>query len=114
MLGLFNKLNESKKTSKELPPVAQMFSSLATKEKDIWINEILGAYDIWLFYSKYEHLGVNSYDLTRNLPEQEVSKRLQDILRKTSLLVASCLDMLKEEIGPVMDIYKNLFKLKNA
>jgi len=67
--------------------------------KDRWADEIKRSYDIWIFYSKYEHLGWNSYDLTRNTSTVKADERLRNVLFKTSILLGSSLEILKEEKG---------------
>src|SRR5690606_21067917 len=40
---------------------------LAWKKNDPWSIELQRSFDIWTYYSKYEHLGWYAYELTRNL-----------------------------------------------
>ncbi len=52
---------------------------------------------MWIFYSKYEHIGWNSYDITRDASKDKATERLISILKKTTILLASCLETLKED-----------------
>lgn len=83
---------------KGLPQIAQMITALNNSgKKDMWTQEIVHSYDLWLFYSKYEHVGWYSYDLTRSISKQNIEERLNSVLRKTLILICGCLDELKEE-----------------
>lgn len=64
--------------------------------QDIWAEEIKRSYDTWAFLSKYEHLGWHSYDFTRRVDSQVSEDRLNSVLFKTIIMVASCLELLKE------------------
>ena len=82
------------------PPVSVMIESFIKSDlKDNWSDQIKRSYDIWIFYSKYEHLGWNSYDLTRNTSAKKSNERLRSVLLKTLVLLGSCLEILKEEKG---------------
>ncbi len=82
---------------KELPGTAKMINLLRSSGKrDLWTMEIINSYDLWLFYSKYEHIGWFSHNLTRNFSEMIIEDRLDSILRKLLIMICGCLDELKE------------------
>jgi len=69
---------------------------LSSDQNDPWTSQILNSYDIWVCLSKYEHLGWNSYDLTRNTNTKRANGRLSSVLFKTLILIGSCLETLGE------------------
>ncbi|MGN6647375.1 MAG: hypothetical protein ACTHJT_12690 [Cytophaga sp.] len=64
---------------------------------DLWTEQIKRSYDTWAFLSKYEHLGWHSYDFTRTVDSQVSEIRLNSVLFKTTIMAASCLELLKEK-----------------
>lgn len=83
---------------KNFPVTASIISLFSdSNPKDQWANEIKNSYDTWVYYSKYEHVGRLSYELTRGTTNEKADKRLKGVLVKTLILAASCLDILKEE-----------------
>ncbi|MES2286098.1 MAG: hypothetical protein V4547_10450 [Bacteroidota bacterium] len=69
---------------------------IQSKLNDQWISEVINSYDIWTFYSKYEHIGWSSYNFTRNTEKTKAVQRLLSVLKKTTLLLSTCLDKLGE------------------
>jgi hypothetical protein len=76
---------------------------------DAWALQIKKSYDIWTLLSKYEHIGWNSYDATREITETDILKRLNIVLLNTTIMIASCFEILKEENARItaMDMIKN-------
>lgn len=60
-------------------------------------NKIQQAYDLWFYYSKYEHIGWYSFDLTRQRDRKLIQARLDDVLRIAVILLGMCAEMLKDE-----------------
>ena len=83
-------------------------SIINAKLKDNWSDQIKKSYDIWIFYSKYEHLGWNSYVLTRNISKEQANERLRYILTTTIILLQICMEILNEQKG--LSDSQNLFK----
>lgn len=83
---------------------------LAWKKNDPWSIELQRSFDIWTYYSKYEHLGWYAYELTRNLDRKKAEARLRSVLRLVALLLSSCLEMLgrKEALEESMMLYREL------
>lgn len=81
---------------------------LKSEQNDIWVRQIQQGYDLWVYLSKYEHLGWNSYDVTRNMNIAKATKRLESIIFKTSIMTASCLEILNEitAMGQVIELIK--------
>lgn len=69
-------------------------------------NHISAAYDIWILLSKYEHLGIHSYTLTRQVPVENLKARLDTIISKSFILSGICLEGLYEDKA-----YSELLKL---
>ncbi|MBC8046958.1 MAG: hypothetical protein H7Y00_09205 [Fimbriimonadaceae bacterium] len=84
---------------------------LSTNLSDIWVQEIKNSYDTWLFYSKYEHLGWFSYELTRDIGSAAIKKRIMMVLRCTTIMIGSCLEILneKEMMKRSIVIYEKLY-----
>jgi hypothetical protein len=80
---------------------------IQSKLEDQWAKEIIASYDLWVFYSKYEHIGWSSYNFTRNAEKTKAITRLLSVLRKTILLTYTCLDKLGEKQALI-----NLSRLK--
>lgn len=83
---------------------------LITKKDDSWSKELQRSFDIWTYYSKYEHLGWYAYELTRDLDPVKVESRLRSVLRLTALLQSSCFEMLEEKkaLDESMAVYRQL------
>lgn len=83
---------------------------LKSEMNDPWAVQIKKSYDTWGFFSKYEHIGWYSYDLSRNADKSIVIERLNSVLCNTSILVGSCLDTLKEEqaMNDSVDLMKKI------
>ncbi len=84
---------------------------LALKKNDAWTIELKHSFDIWTFYSKYEHLGWYAFEWTRPLERTKVELRLKSVLRLAALLQSSCLEMLdkKEALSESMALYGELY-----
>ncbi len=83
---------------------------LKSDKKDPWVRELQLAFDIWVYFSKYEHLGWHAYDFTRDLDKNTILSRLKSIVRLAALLQSSCHEMLeqKQALAESMAIYKEL------
>lgn len=83
---------------KDFPPITRIIEEFLESElTDYWALQIKRSYDVWTLFSKYEHIGWNSYDTTRNINRKEVEKHLNVILLNTTIMVASCFELLKEK-----------------
>lgn len=51
---------------------------------------ITHAYDHWVFYSKYEHIGWSSFNLTRIIDQPKYEKRLRYVLKLALMQVGMC------------------------
>jgi hypothetical protein len=99
---------------KSFPSINTIIESFIKSDlKDIWSDQIKRSYDIWIFYSKYEHLGWSSFDLTRNTSAEKANERLTSVLMKTLILLGSCLEILKEKKG-LTDSMELLKQIKRA
>jgi len=80
---------------------------------DYWAAQIKKSYDIWTILSKYEHIGWNSYDATRIIREADANKRLNIVLLNTTIMIASCCEILKEEkaMKAAMEMIKNNYEV---
>lgn len=97
--------------TKSLPSSAEMIKSLLKSDnKDHWVRELQLAFDIWTYFSKYEHLGWHAYDLTRDMDNSKVHSRLKSVTRLAALLQSSCHEMLeqKEALNESLAVYKHL------
>jgi len=83
---------------------------LKSDKKDPWVRELQLAFDIWTYFSKYEHLGWHAYDLTRDMDKSKVHSRLKSVTRLAALLQSSCHEMLeqKEALKESLAVYKAL------
>lgn len=77
---------------KKFPLTAEIAEwALGNREKDSGAMEMVEAYDTWIYYSKYEHIGWHSYAFTRsskvNLRKDQ--KWLLPILNKALVTAAS-------------------------
>ena len=88
---------------------------LASDKDDVWISQIQKSYDTWVYLSKYEHLGWNSYDLTRKTDSKKANDRLNNVLFKTIILTGSCLEILgeKEALDEISEILKEYKRHNN-
>ena len=59
---------------------------------------ILHAYDLWKFYSQYEHFGLSSYELTRNPFGEDFNNRIVSILKLSFFIFTICLKNLNREV----------------
>jgi hypothetical protein len=88
---------------------------LETKKDDPWSIELQRSFDIWTYYSKYEHLGWYAYELTRNLDPRKAAARFLSVLRLSALLQSSCFEVLskKQAYGESFEVYRKLFAATN-
>ncbi len=83
---------------KGFPAIAEIIKRFIKSEiNDVWVDQIKSSYGTWSYLSKYEHVGWNSYKLTRNTDKDTLTIRLNEILLKTFILIGSCLEILKQE-----------------
>jgi len=83
---------------KEFPNTKSIIEKfLDIDQNDEWIDQIKRSYDLWVYLSKYEHLGWYSYYLTRNTQSVKIKERLNSVLFKTLILTSSCLEILGEK-----------------
>jgi hypothetical protein len=97
---------------KSFPPSTAMIKSLLKLDPhDPWIKELQLAFDIWTYFSKYEHLGWHAYELTRDLNKNMFMSRLKSVARLAALSMSSCLEMLEERdaLEESMAVYKRLW-----
>lgn len=77
---------------KLLPQTAQMIDwFLKNHNEDPWRKSVADSYDPWLFYSKYEHLGWFSYELTRKITEQKTRTLVESVIDKVPFMIKGCL-----------------------
>lgn len=92
------------KTFPSIGGIIEMF--IKSDLKDRWSEEIKRSYEIWILYSKYEHLGWNSYELTRNISKESTTSNLFSVLFNTNILALSCMEILNE--NDAIDALKKL------
>lgn len=100
----------------KIPHNNQIFQTLLKSEnQNAWSKHIIDAYDLWLYFSKYEHLGWFSYDFTRELNNKKIETNLYFILLNTTLMASSCFDLLKNEnsLSESISLYKNIYESLN-
>lgn len=98
---------------KQFPSNAAIIEQFIKSDgKDLWNREIINSYDVYTFYSKYEHLGWHSYSLTRSGNKEKLYERLHTVLSKTTILLSSCFEILKEdtELASTMAIMNSTYK----
>lgn len=96
---------------KSFPSSMAMIKSLLKLDpQDPWIKELRLAFDIWTYFSKYEHLGWHAYDLTRDMDRNKIHSLLKSVIRLAALLQSSCLEMLghKEALKESLAVYNEL------
>jgi len=102
--------------TKPFPRNTSIIKDLLSKGKgDPWVIELHRSFDIWTYYSKYEHLGWYAYELTRNLDQKKAATRLLSVLRLSSLLQSSCLEVLgeKKAYEESFEVYRKLLETTN-
>lgn len=89
--------------------------NIAEQFMNVYKNHVLAAkviqsYDIWLLLSKYEHIGIHSYTLTRPINIETLSLRAKFILSFAALTIGCSLSELKEQsaFSDIMKIYEKL------
>lgn len=99
-----NILSEIKKNIVELnvkgfPQMMQIIKILHKSEEiNAWKNFIIESYDLWIFFSKYEHFGWYSYSLTRFSENDIKNERIKKVLFYSTIMASSCFDILKLEL----------------
>lgn len=56
------------------------------------------AFDLWKYYSQYEHYGISAYELTRNPRGEEFNSRIVSILKISFFSLTICLKNLSLEV----------------
>lgn len=79
----------------------------------ILTNRIIKAYEMWKSFSASEHLGWNSYGLTRDRSFQKVDSDVCAVVKIAYLLSANCLLQIEEEDAQtrLSENYRSLFPL---
>ncbi|WP_018344263.1 hypothetical protein [Cytophaga aurantiaca] len=78
--------------------ISEIHKKFSEKEsQDFYDIQIIKSYDTWLLLSKYEHLGWYSYEFTRNLYTEILTKRFSFVLYSTLMLITFSLGNLQEE-----------------
>lgn len=80
-----------------LPTGAIVDKAIKEKPLDEWTKQLVDSYDIWVFFSKYEHIGWYSYNLTRIDPLKEIDTRIAFVLICAANMLTICFDVLKDE-----------------
>ena len=57
-------------------------------------KEINNAFDLWKFYCQYEHFGLKSSEVTRNVSEKMFNSRIESIIIYSILSIRTCLTAL--------------------
>ena len=87
-----------KNKPEKIPTISGIIELILKSElKDHWFKEIKNSYDTWVFYSKYEHFGWFSYETTRNIDKTKTINTINSVLRMTTTLIGSCLEILGEK-----------------
>ncbi|MDB5227356.1 MAG: hypothetical protein JWN78_1549 [Bacteroidota bacterium] len=84
---------------------------LKSENQNGWRRHIVDAYDLWIFFSKYEHAGWFSYDFTRELKKDKIEHNIHFVLLCTTLMASSCYDLLKNEaaLSEAINLYKTIY-----
>lgn len=88
----------NKRKLKKFPNTAKLI--IITKEegfKSNWDRYIIKAYDLWLFYSKYEHISMSYYNFVRLINPSNKSANIKASIEIAYIMVASCLTYLNEK-----------------
>jgi hypothetical protein len=86
-----------KRNLKRFPSSKDIFKHFTNKKDNhSWHQAIVDAYDIWVYLSKYEHIGYYYYKFTRDFNKSEIIKRIRITLSNTTLLLGGCLEEINE------------------
>ena len=96
--GIIRRVIVERKLKTNFPNTRQIIEQMLKKEgDDAWASEIIRAYPVWIFFSKYEHLGWMSYHLTRNKTVDQLISRLDDVVRMAAIMIGGCFETLNEK-----------------
>lgn len=92
--GIYSEVKEYRELNagEKFPSIADIAEwALKNREKDSRAMEMVAAYDTWIYYSKYEHIGWHSYAFTRDskISHRQNQKWLLPILSKALVTAAS-------------------------
>lgn len=107
---IIRKNSSNKKGAFQIKQIIEKFGTSDTN--NIWKNCIVGSYDLWFYFSKYEHFGWNSYYLTRNQTSNKIEYRLKEVLFYTSIMTSSCFEFLKQndKLTQSIELVKKIFQ----
>jgi hypothetical protein len=81
----------------KIPTTKEIFINFRTENiKHPFSKSVKDAYDIWLEFSKFEHLSLSYYMITRKIPKEKRHFQLRSVLSMAIFLAGACLEELKE------------------
>lgn len=101
------------KKLKNFPNNKSIFESLVSNNSSTegnWKQDIIDAYDIWVLLSKYEHIGWNSYQVSRIIEGEKVESRILITIKKVLFLGGNIFEYLDEKFDPkeIVNIWENI------
>lgn len=95
---------------KKTPNNKMIFETFLQSENQLqWNQKIIDAYDLWLFYSKYEHIGWFSYEFTREINHNKISNNIKFTLLCTIIMTGSCYELMNNEnaLSQTIEFYRS-------
>jgi hypothetical protein len=81
----------------KIPTTKEIFINFRTENiEHPFSKSVTDAYDIWLEFSKFEHLSLSYYMITSKIPKDKRHFQLRSVLSMAIFLAAACLEELKE------------------
>lgn len=98
---------------KKFPNNKIIFESLVSKKSTTsktWKKDIIDAYDMWVLLSKYEHIGWNSYKITRSIDSEKIKLRVLMTIKLSISLSGNIFEYLDEDYNPkeLLEVYKKI------
>jgi hypothetical protein len=95
--NIFNFIQEhASELDSEKFPSNRDIIEIMSQGTDFLSRLIFNCYDSWLFFSKYEHIGWSSFEITRNIKKDKLENVLKFVLSITIVIVRHGMVHLKE------------------
>lgn len=99
-------VNKHKLDKEQFPKTTTIIKKFLKAKRNDVLSKGINSFNKWFVYSKYEHLGWYSYELTRRINRDDAIKYLLNVLFDTTIMAAGCLEELEEK-----NAYDHCFKL---
>jgi hypothetical protein len=108
--GVIREKKQSRKIDSKSIQTSAIFKNLLENPRveDHIKKGIKNAFDLWKYYCQYEHFGLKSLEINRNVSEKMFNSRIESIISYSILTIGTCLTALakKEEEEHLANLFQ--------